>query len=192
MTAFLKIFAPRICHRSGSNTGPWSTMPVARYTCLGTRQFVSLNVELAQSWRSAGGTAIAFFVTVVSLVVSIYTLWQAGPQRMERLGINAAVGMRSSATMKSDAAWNAGYGAAWLKVKQGSVSLFIASLVSSVVLPFTSTDSKAVFWGAIVCASYLAYLWLLLVGFKCAKRAAQDLTSKRPRQLKLLNTAKRS
>ncbi|WP_407643848.1 SdpI family protein [Enteractinococcus helveticum] len=55
---------------------------------------------------------------------------------MQRLGRNAAVGIRSSATMKSDAAWNAGHRAAWPKVKQGSVVLLIGSLVSAGAIPF--------------------------------------------------------
>lgn len=120
--------------------------------------------------------AIAYFVTVLSLVVSIYTWWQANPQRMARLGRNAAVGMRSPATMNSDAAWNAGHKAAWPKVQQGSGSLFIGSLVSGIVLPFTSDNSGAVLWGAVIGASYVTYLWLLIVGFNRAKHAAQNLT----------------
>lgn len=96
---------------------------------------------------------------------------------MERLGRNAAVGIRSSATMKSDAAWTAGHSAAWPKLKHGSVSLLIGSLVSVAVLPLASTTGGAVFWGATVCASYLAYLWFLFVGFQHAKQAAQDLTA---------------
>lgn len=121
--------------------------------------------------------AIALLVTVLSIGVSIYTLWQANPQRMQRLGRNAAVGMRSSATMKSDAAWNAGHSAAWPKVKQGSVLLLVGSLVSTGVLPFTETNLGAVLWGATVCVSYVVYLWLLLVGFKHANRAAQNLAT---------------
>lgn len=121
--------------------------------------------------------AIAFLVTALSIGVSIYTLWQANPTRMQRLGRNAAVGMRSSTTMKSDAAWNAGHRAAWPKVKQGSVLLLVGSLVSLGVLPFTETNPGTALWGVTVCISYVAYLWLLLVGFKHANRAAQNLTT---------------
>lgn len=121
--------------------------------------------------------AIAFFVTILSLAVSIYTWWQANPQRMQRLGRNAAVGIRSSATMNSDAAWHAGHRAAWPKVKQGSIVLLIGSLVSAVVLPFISATSGIILWGAIICVSYLAYLWLLLLGFKHTQRASEDHTA---------------
>lgn|GEM_PF-2394708 len=121
--------------------------------------------------------AIAFFVTVLSIVVSIYTRWQANPQRMQGLGRNAAIGIRSSATMKSDAAWNAGHRAAWPKIKQASVVLLIGSLVSAGALPFISTTSGTTLWGAIICVSYLAYLWLILVGFKHAQRAANNLVA---------------
>jgi len=113
----------------------------------------------------------------LSIVVSIYTRWQANPQRMQRLGRNAAVGIRSSATMKSDAAWNVGHRAAWPKIKQASVVLLIGSLVSAGAFPSISTTSGTALWGAIICVSYLAYLWLLLVGFKHAQRASKNVTA---------------
>ena len=121
--------------------------------------------------------AIAFFVTVLSIVVSIYTRWQANPQRMQGLGRNAAIGIRSSATMKSDAAWNVGHRAAWPKIKQASVVLLIGSVMSAGALPFISTTSGTALWGAIICVSYLAYLWLILVSFKYAQRASKNVTA---------------
>jgi len=99
---------------------------------------------------------------------------------MQGLGRNAAIGIRSSATMKSDAAGNAGHRAAWLKIKQASVVLLIGSLVSVGALPFISTTSGTALWGAIICGSYLAYLWLILVylvGFKHAQRAANNVAA---------------
>lgn len=120
---------------------------------------------------------IAFLVSILSIAVSIYTRWQANPQRMQGLGRNAAIGSRSSATMKSDAAWNVGHRAAWPKIKQASVVLLIGTLVSVGALPFISTTSGTALWGAIICVSYLAYLWLLLLGFKHAQRAANNPTA---------------
>lgn len=63
---------------------------------------------------------------------------------MERLGRNAAVGMRSHAIMRSDETWSAGHQAAWPKARQAAIALFVGSLASAVVLPYTSDDTGAV------------------------------------------------
>lgn len=114
----------------------------------------------------------------MSLGIAVYTLWQANPDRMERLGRNAAVGMRSVATTKSEKAWNSAHKAAWPKVKQGAIALIVGSLISTVVLLHISDDS-GLWWGSAVFMSYLAYLWLLILGFRHGNQAARDISSPR-------------
>lgn len=92
---------------------------------------------------------------------------------MERLGRNAAVGMRSHAIMRSDETWSAGHKPAWPKAKQAAITLFVGSLASAVVLPYTSDDTGAFIWSAVIFASYVAYMWFLLLGFRYANRAAR-------------------
>lgn len=108
-----------------------------------------------------------------SLAAAVYTWWQLQPSRMARLGRNAAVGMRSYAIMRSESTWRAGHQAAWPKAKQAAVVLFIGSLASAVVLPYTAEDTGAFVWSVIVFVSYIGYMWLLLLGFKHANSAAR-------------------
>lgn len=75
-------------------------------------------------------------VLLIAALGPVAVLWQARPAVMARRGRNAWIGLRTAATMRSEAAWVAGHEAAWPLMR-------VASIVSLLVLAATVTAGRA-------------------------------------------------
>lgn len=110
---------------------------------------------------------------VITACLVLYTLWQLQPARMERMGPNAWVGMRSPATVSSAAAWRAAHRAAWPTARDGSLMALALLAIAAVVIVMAPSEHQ---WeiGAIgMGAGMTAMVVSMLNAYRKAERAAK-------------------
>lgn len=98
-------------------------------------------------------------------------LWLAWLMQNERLPRNGLVGMRTKATMASDAAWNASHRASAWSVALAGVVLLAAGLWLLLARQSASADRT------VVLGTCLAILVVIVVGGIQADRVAKGTTS---------------
>lgn len=106
--------------------------------------------------------------------LAVFTLWQARPKRMARLGRNAWIGMRSYATARSDDAWNVAHQAAWPMVRVAAL-LILISAVLAVSIAATSPDAAPSTGMICLIGGMMAYGVFMVLGFVRANSAANDM-----------------
>ncbi|TQJ29884.1 SdpI family protein [Microbacterium sp. SLBN-146] len=107
---------------------------------------------------------IAVSTAVPLLVAGVVFLWIASRARRRTLPMNAWVGIRTTSTLRSDAAWRRGHAAAALPLAVGSVGLLVAA--GGAVL---AGDESAIVAALIGCAWLVA--WLMVSSAAAAQAA---------------------
>ena len=77
------------------------------------------------------GVALLIACNLLVAAVIVGTTWAAATGR---LGLNVAVGIRTPATMRSDAAWLAGHRAAWPVARAAGRVVALLAVVATVLL----------------------------------------------------------
>jgi hypothetical protein len=122
----------------------------------------------------------ALLLLVPALMVG-YLLWQVEPSRMARIGRNAWVGVRTGATMQSDAAWVAAHEAAWPMARLGarlSLAWMLSPLLAVPLVPRESVEPVVA--TATIGGMTLLFVFLMIAAVR-AQRAAQDVNRRQGR-----------
>lgn len=117
------------------------------------------------------GAALIFLIAGVALV------WIGNSSRRGRLARNHLVGIRTSATLHSDAAWRAGHRAAGRRMIVGGLGIVVGALLAAagggLALFGASEDlANSVIAACILGSSAWAVAWLLFAA-RTANRAAR-------------------
>ncbi|MEZ0167021.1 SdpI family protein [Kineococcus sp. LSe6-4] len=110
---------------------------------------------------------------LVLALLMAYSLWQLQPSRMNKLGRNSWVGMRSDATTRSDAAWLAAHKSSWpLSKIAGTVGIAVvlSAALAILVVPPSAVEPVA---AVAIIGGIATYTALLVFAFIRAQKAAE-------------------
>lgn len=114
---------------------------------------------------------------VIMTLMVLYTFWQLQPARMERLGPNALIGMRSPYTVESPEAWAAAHRAAWPTARAGCL-IALGSLVVAAIVIVVGPEQYHWEIGVLgIGAATILLLVFLLPAYRRADRAARQLSA---------------
>lgn len=120
---------------------------------------------------------VALLVAVALGPVAVLVLMH--PDRIARRGPSTFIGVRTSATMKSDVAWTRGHEVAWPLVRSGSVLALAVLLGGALVVSLLRPSLTEALPSALVIGALLLWMAFLLPAAVKAHRAAARTTGQR-------------
>lgn len=105
-------------------------------------------------------------IPLVTLAIPPFMLFLLHPDRMERVGPNAIIGMRTPLTMQSDHSWAVAHRAAWPFVKRSSAVLVWLLLAVAGWTIFETGESAEVVAALGTVGAVLVWLVILLAGLR--------------------------
>lgn len=115
---------------------------------------------------------VEFGLIVLFLLAPLFCLWQMQPARMERLGPNSWVGLRTQSTVRSETAWSAAHRQAWPVVRTGSAVAALGLVIAAATVLVVPDDERPLVAAVGVCANLLIWLGFLIWGLVVANAAA--------------------
>lgn len=117
-------------------------------------------------------------VPLITLVIPPLMLFLFHPDRMDRVGPNALIGMRTPLTMQSHHTWTVAHTAAWPYIKRSRVILALLLLVVASWTIFETGETADLVAGLGTAGAILIWLVILLAGARAghSKVKSQDGT----------------
>lgn len=116
-------------------------------------------------------------VVVGFAVAVLWSMWQLQPQRMERRGPSAWIGMRSDKTVASAGAWAAAHRAAWPMARTGCVLALVVLAVAAVAIVVDPGMTQWEIGSLGMGGATTVMLITFLIAFRKAERAAGEATN---------------
>lgn len=118
---------------------------------------------------------MAILIPAVTLVIPIWFLLLFRPLRINKIGPNAWVGIRTAETVKSQEAWEIAHTRAWPHIIVSSVVLGMI-LVGSIIWALTvEGDAQATVAGVGTAIGIIVWLVVLIIGAKAAHQEVKTL-----------------